>query len=163
MWTLLLLAATVQSFAHMPLGASDRNTIFLHISLWSLLIALEEQYCTYNWNLGTATSLQIPFTHSEFLVMRCLGYSCMALLIKYYGGIVLGCTQSKVEYCTLLCTNTKVFWNYCSLKLSAKCPKRVRYTSEQSMKNPTIWTSCNPTIWTSCRKPSSVFLAGCCE
>jgi len=27
MWTLLLLAATVRSFAHMPLGISDRNTI----------------------------------------------------------------------------------------------------------------------------------------
>ena len=26
MWTLLLLAATVRSFAHMPLGISDRNT-----------------------------------------------------------------------------------------------------------------------------------------
>ena len=25
MWTLLLLAATVRSFAHMPLGISDRN------------------------------------------------------------------------------------------------------------------------------------------
>jgi len=28
MWTLLLLAATVRSFAHMPLGISDRNTIY---------------------------------------------------------------------------------------------------------------------------------------
>ena len=27
MWTLLLLAATVRSFAHMPLGVSDRNSI----------------------------------------------------------------------------------------------------------------------------------------
>ena len=26
-WTQLLLAATVRSFAHMPLGISDRNTI----------------------------------------------------------------------------------------------------------------------------------------
>ena len=26
MWTLLLLAATERSFAHMPLGISDRNT-----------------------------------------------------------------------------------------------------------------------------------------
>jgi len=26
MWTLLLLAATVRSFAHMPLGISDRNS-----------------------------------------------------------------------------------------------------------------------------------------
>jgi len=29
MWTLLLLAATVQSFAHMPLGISDRNKMVL--------------------------------------------------------------------------------------------------------------------------------------
>jgi len=28
MWTLLLLAATVQSFAHMPLGISDRNSTY---------------------------------------------------------------------------------------------------------------------------------------
>jgi len=27
MWTLLFLAATVRSFAHMPLGISDRNNI----------------------------------------------------------------------------------------------------------------------------------------
>jgi len=27
-WSLLLLAAAVRSFAHMPLGISDRNTIF---------------------------------------------------------------------------------------------------------------------------------------
>ena len=27
MWTLLLLAATVRSFAHLPLGLSDRNSI----------------------------------------------------------------------------------------------------------------------------------------
>jgi len=31
MWTLLLLAATVRSFAHMPLGISDRNT---SIKIW---------------------------------------------------------------------------------------------------------------------------------
>jgi len=29
MWTLLLLAATVRSFAHIPLGISDRNTFWL--------------------------------------------------------------------------------------------------------------------------------------
>ena len=27
-WALLLLAATVRSFAHMPLGISDRNTTY---------------------------------------------------------------------------------------------------------------------------------------
>jgi len=29
-WSLLLLAATVRSFAHMPLGISDRNTGMIH-------------------------------------------------------------------------------------------------------------------------------------
>ena len=29
MWTLLLLAAMVRSFAHMPLGISDRNSIIV--------------------------------------------------------------------------------------------------------------------------------------
>jgi len=38
MWTLLFLAATVRSFAHMPLGISDRNTrtdFFIYNSLQS--------------------------------------------------------------------------------------------------------------------------------
>jgi len=30
MWTLLLLAATVRSFAHVPVGISDRNTNKCH-------------------------------------------------------------------------------------------------------------------------------------
>jgi len=41
-WSLLLLAATVLSFAHMPLGISDRNSIVflddqavLKLSIWS--------------------------------------------------------------------------------------------------------------------------------
>ena len=42
--TLLLLAATVRSFAHMPLGLSDRNTTFVQERLeWSLVDQSPEQ------------------------------------------------------------------------------------------------------------------------
>ena len=35
MWTLLLLAATVRSFAHMPLGISDRNNTKLSPTIYN--------------------------------------------------------------------------------------------------------------------------------
>jgi len=41
MWTLLLLAATVRSFAHMPLGISDRNRI---ISTRKIYQSMEFQF-----------------------------------------------------------------------------------------------------------------------
>jgi len=48
MWTLLLLAATVQSFAHMPLGISDRNTTTAHSTVGQgLQTFLSEGHISY--------------------------------------------------------------------------------------------------------------------
>jgi len=73
MWTLLLLAATVRSFAHMPLGISDRNKMVLwpecggraefshHTkNVRSVWFVVKRRGCC--WNLSSGVVLNVWFT-----------------------------------------------------------------------------------------------------
>ena len=59
MGTLLLLAATVRSFAHIPLGISDRNSIGITVHFIS---NLEAAHCY----VGLQTNPQLEETASNF-------------------------------------------------------------------------------------------------
>ena len=81
MWTLLLLAATVRSFAHMPLGISDLNKMVLwpgcegraRVNLHtknvrSVRFVVKRRGCSCCCNLSGGVALNVWFTTNEMCV-----------------------------------------------------------------------------------------------
>jgi len=91
-WSLLLLAATVRSFAHMPLGISDRNStcdglcrppLSLNFSCFVTLLLLLRLTCEHNfpWNFLAAQTLKTPFAW-PFLTTVLLWMFCRTILAQ---------------------------------------------------------------------------------
>ena len=111
MWTLLLLAATVRSFAHMPLGISDRNSTIVvsnarlvetgeHDTFWNKCtfcklkvhseIRWKFQTARDEYNVSTIKVFPFPAHHVpmisgfvlDYMHLRCLGVQKRILIMN---------------------------------------------------------------------------------
>jgi len=70
MWTLLLLAATVRSFAHVPLGISDRNTTTVYDKLLNANATRWEEAQAVVASLRDCPDLKKKYANSDVLTMK---------------------------------------------------------------------------------------------
>ena len=98
-WSLLLIAATVRSFAQMPLGISDRNSIFLkiqHTFYHQKKSAVRHYFCKCR-NLASGNQ-----KHANSSWYHCLNASYRWITVKplFERHLYLNATSNRTPLCT---------------------------------------------------------------